>query len=503
MTDDDITTTGAMAPSRRTLIRGLTVGGVLAASGLKLTASAEAATTEGSLPASVDVVVVGGGLSGLVAARKLRAAGRSVLVLEARDRVGGRVLNHTLSGGSVVEAGGAFVGPTQDRILGLAKEVGAETFKEYVAGNNVYSSNGGAPQTFTGTVPPDLLALADAAILQTRINKMAAETPIDAPWTRKDAHNLDSVSVDTWLRQNSVLPQVRKLFLSYLQPTFGSDGLDVSMLFFLWYIAGAGNETHVGTFERSSDTANGAQDSRFVLGSQIVPLRLAAELGDAVALNAPVRKISQDSDAVTVVSDRGTVRARRVIVACPPPMVLGIDWAPQLPPRRQQLLQRMPMGALMKCDAVYAKPFWRTKGLSGYGIADTGAVRVCFDNSPADASVGVLLAFVGGSNWNTYGNQSLAERRKAVLEGFAKLFGPEALNPIEYTEHDWTREPWTTGGPVAVQVPGAITAFGNTIRTPFQRVHWAGTETSTYWAGFMDGAVRAGERASREVLELL
>jgi monoamine oxidase len=503
MTDNTTTATGAGAPSRRTVLRGLTIGGVVAASGLKLTSSAEAATLQGSLPASVDVVVVGGGLSGLVAARQLRAAGKSVLVLEARDRVGGRILNHTLSGGSVIEAGGAFVGPTQDHILGLAKEVGATTFKEYVAGDNVYVTNNQAPQRFTGTVPPDPLILADAALLQLRIDQMAAATPIDAPWTRKDAHNLDSISVDTWLRQNSVLPQVRTLFLSYLQPTFGSDGLDVSMLFFLWYIAGAGNETNVGTFERSSDTANGAQDSRFVLGSQIVPLRIAADLGDSVALNAAVRKIEQSADEVTVTSDRGTVRAKRVIVACPPPMVLGIDWSPQLPPRREQLLHRMPMGALMKCDAVYAKPFWRDNGLSGFGLSDSGAVRVCFDNSPADSSVGVLLAFVGGSNWNKYGNMSLADRRKAVLEGFAKLLGPEALNPIEYTEHDWTHEQWTTGGPVAVQVPGALTAYGDTIRTPFQRVHWAGTETSTYWAGFMDGAVRAGKRAAKEVLALL
>jgi len=500
---DDITPSNAGAPSRRTVLRGLTIGGMVAASGIKLGSGAEAATSEGTLPTSVDVVVVGGGLSGLVAARKVKAAGKSVLVLEARNRVGGRVLNHTLSGGSVIEAGGAFVGPTQDHILKLAKELGATTFKEYVAGKNVYSANGQPPKKFTGTVPPDILILADAAILQSRIDSMAAETPIDAPWTRKDAHALDSISVDTWLRQNSVLPQVRRLFLSYLQPTFGSDGLDVSMLFFLWYIAGAGNEQNVGTFERSSATADGAQDSRFVLGSQIVPLRLAAKLGKSVALNAPVRKITQSTGYVTVKSDRGTVRAKRVIVACPPPLVLGIEWSPQLPPRRRQLLQRMPMGALMKCDAVYAKPFWRDKGLSGYGLSDSGAVRVCFDNSPADGSVGVMLAFVGGSNWNTYGNLSLAERRKAVLEGFAKLLGPEALNPIEYTEHDWTHEPWSTGGPVAVQVPGALTAYGDTIRTPFRRVHWAGTETSTYWAGFMDGAVRAGERASHEVLELL
>ena len=193
------------------------------------------------------------------------------------------------------------------------------------------------------------------------------------------------------------------------------------------------------------------------------------------------------------------MRAKRVIVACPPVTVLGIEWQPMLPPRRQALLERMPMGALMKCDAVYEKPFWREAGLSGMGLNDTGAVRVAFDNSPPDASVGVLLAFVGGSTWATYGTKTRAARKKAVLEGFAELFGDEALHPIQYVEHDWTREQWTKGSPVAVQVPGAITAYGDTIREPFRRVHWAGTETSTYWSGFMDGAVRAGERAATEV----
>ena len=184
-------------------------------------------------------------------------------------------------------------------------------------------------------------------------------------------------------------------------------------------------------------------------------------------------------------------------------MVLDIDWYPLLPSRREQLLQRMPMGALMKCDAVYERPFWRDKGLSGMGLNDSGAVRVSFDNSPSDASVGVLLAFVGGSTWATYGTQSRAARRRAVLEGFAAIVGDEALDPVEYVEHDWTRERWTKGSPIALQVPGAITAYGSTIRTPFRRVHWAGTETATYWSGYMDGAVRAGERAAREVSRLL
>jgi monoamine oxidase len=200
---------------------------------------------------------------------------------------------------------------------------------------------------------------------------------------------------------------------------------------------------------------------------------------------------------------RGKVICKRVIVAAPPPLVLGIDWAPRLPTRRRQLLQAMDMGQLMKCDAVYDRPFWRDDGLNGFGVNDSGAARAVFDNSPPNGRPGVLLAFVGGSTWRTYGRMPLAQRRQQVLQGFAAMFGERALRPIEYTEKDWTKERWTQGGPTAIHAPGALVRHGSAIRQPFGRVHWAGTETSTHWSGYMDGAVRSGERAALEVLEKL
>lgn len=454
----------APLPSRRLVLGGAAAGGLGLLGGLTLgTGDAAAATRQGSLPASVDCVIVGAGISGLVTARALARKGRSVLVLEARDRVGGRVLNHRLRSGGVVESGGAFIGPTQTHIARLADELGVKTFKEYDDGQSVYVSSTTGRSTYTGTVPPDPLILADAAVLQTRIDDMAAEIDVNAPWAHPEALEWDGQTIGEWLRNNTVNKDVINLLLSWTQPGFGADVDELSLLFVLWYVACSGDETHKGTFERNSNTAGGAQESRFVGGSGLVPLRLARHLGDAVALDAAVTRIVQRDGHCAVHSTRGTVRARRVVVACPPPLVLGIDWQPQLPLQRQQLLRQLDMGNLMKCDAVYETPFWRKGGLNGFGLNDSGAVRVSFDNSPPDASVGVLLAFVGGTTWRKYGLETRSARRTAVLAGFAALFGDQALHPIEYVEHDWNRgmdDRWSRRGlrPADVVVVRALAA---------------------------------------------
>ncbi|GAA3685973.1 FAD-dependent oxidoreductase [Nocardioides ginsengisoli] len=489
---------------RRGLLAGV-AGGAVALGALATEAlehEVVAGTLQGSLPRKVDVVVVGAGIAGLVAARRVARGGRSVLVVEARNRVGGRVLNHGLDTGGTIEAGGAFVGPTQDHIKRLARSLGIATFDEYVTGKNVYVSSTLGRMEFKGTVPPDPTILLDAAVALKTLDQYAAQLPVDAPWAHPRAAEWDRITLGEWLRAHTLNAQgVEHLIRAWTQPGFGADPDQLSLLFVLHYIACSGNETTVGTFERNSDTAGGAQESRFVGGSQRVPLELAKRLGRRVALRAPVTRIAHVDGGVRVHTRRGVVKARRVIVAAPPKQVLGIDFAPGLPAGRRALLQQLQMGRLMKCDAVYDKPFWRDQGLTGFGISDNGAVRAAFDNHVADTGHGVLLAFVGGSTWAQYGTRSLAERRAAVLQGFASMFGEKALRPIEYAEHDWTRERWTGGGPTAIYAPGVMTTHGHHIRTPFRRIHWAGTETSTYWTGYMDGAVRSGERAAAEVLE--
>ena len=312
------------------------------------------------------------------------------------------------------------------------------------------------------------------------------------------------MTLGDYVRSHSVNPNgILQLLKCWTQPGFGADPDQLSLLFVIHYVACSGNETNKGTFERNSDTKNGAQERRFIGGSQLIPLRLAGQLGSRVALNAAVTRIDQTSTRAVVRTTRGAVACSRVIVAAPPELSRAIQWGPALPARHKALLDRMNMGDLMKCDAVYSEPFWRKDGLNGFGISDHGAVRAAFDNCPANGSPGVLLAFVGGSTWKQYGLTTLAARRAAVLKGFAEMFGEKALHPIEYVEHDWTKERWTKGGPVAIMKPGTMTTYFQELRRPHVRTHWAGTETSSYWNGYMDGAVRAGKRAAAEVLARL
>jgi monoamine oxidase len=451
-----------------------------------------------------DVIVVGAGFAGLTAARRVAAAGHSVIVLEARRRVGGRAWNEPLSGGEVSERGATFIGATQDHILALAKDMGVATFDTYDQGLNVYV-NSGQRSTYsdtgiTGTAPPDLLVLPELAITVQRLDTMATTIPIDAPWKAKDAGTWDSQTLDSWFRANSLSDRFRRLIPVATRPIFGAEPDELSLLYVVFYIASSGNEKNVGTFERNFNTRAGGQQSRFVGGSQAIPAKMAKQLGRRVVLSAPVRRIVQNAGGVRVETDKLTVRGKRVIVAIPPTLAGRIDYHPALPAERDQLTQRLAQGNLTKVTAVYDKPFWRAKGLTGTAISTDGLVNATYDDSPPGGSPGVVFGFVGGDSARTYGRMSAAARREQVLKEFALYFGNEALNPRAFFDTRWAEEAWTRGCPVGIAPPGVLTAYGSALRDPVDRIHWAGTETSNYWAGYMDGAVRSGERAAAEVL---
>jgi monoamine oxidase len=455
----------------------------------------------------VDVVVVGAGFAGLTAARRLVRAGLSVTVLEARNRVGGRVLGREIAPGEESERGATFVGPTQNRILALAEELGVGTFPTYAEGENVYFADG-SRMTYsdtgpTGTAPPDPVILPDLATVVTRLNQMSTEVPVDAPWEAAAAGDWDRQTLETWINENSTTERFRRLVPVATRPIFGAEPRELSLLFVLFYIAASGDERNPGTFERNFNTRDGAQMFRFEGGSALLCKKLARRLGRRVVLRSPVSRIVQGRAGVRVESKRLVVRADRAILALPPALAGRIDFAPNLSGSRAQLNRVVPQGTLLKVTAVYDRPFWRDKGLNGTAVSLNGPVNATFDDSPQDGSPGVLFGFVGGDEARAHLARSRADRRAAVLRNFVDYFGGEAANPREYFETDWPNARWSRGGPVGIYGPGTLIEHGHAIREPAGFLHWSGTETANYWNGYMDGAVRSGERAAYEVLDEL
>jgi len=443
-----------------------------------------------------DVLVVGAGLAGLAAAREVQRRGASVLVLEARERVGGRTLNEPIGDGKIVEIGGQWIGPGQDRLAALARELGVDTFPTHTAGKNVIEFHGKL-RRYRGSIPrigPHVLA--DVAQAQVKIARLAKKVPLEAPWEAPDARKLDSQTFWSWLRRNVYTAGGRALIELGIQAVWAAEPADLSLLHVLFYCHSG------GSFERLLDTEGGAQQDRFVGGSQLVSIRMAEELGDGVVhLGAPVTKIEQGDREVRVSAGTAiTATGKAVIVALPPTLTSRIGYDPPLPAHRDQLTQRMPQGSVIKCMAIYDEPFWRGDGLSGMATSDTGPAKIVFDNSPPDGSPGVLLGFLEGERARVIGRLPAVERRRLIVEGLVRLFGPRASNPAGFVEKSWAEEEWTRGCYGCYMPPGAWTSFGDALRAPIGRIHWAGAETATVWNGYMDGAVQSGVRAATEAL---
>jgi monoamine oxidase len=464
-----------------------------------------------------DVAIVGAGLAGLVAARRVVAAGARPLVLEARDRVGGRLLNEEIGDGKVVEVGGQWVGPTQERIAALAAELGVGTFPTHDEGRHLIEM-AGKRTSYTGHLTDarlelvrDLsraispLALADLEQARARLDRMARQVPLEQPWTAPKAADWDGQTFATWVRRNTRTAAARSLFELATEAVWAAEPSDVSLLHVLFYThSGGGFNTLVGT-------GGGAQQDRFLGGSQRVALLAAEQLGEErLRLGAPVRSIEHGAEGVVLRADgpgggpQGlTVRARRAIVAVPPTLAGRIAYDPPLPALRDQLTQRMPQGTVVKTMAIYERPFWREEGLSGQATSDVGPAKVVFDNSPPDGSPGVLLGFLEGRLARQWGARSAAERREAILAGHARLFGERAARPERFVERIWAEEEWTRGCYGCLMTTGGWTEYGRALRTPVGPLHWAGAETATVWNGYMDGAVQSGERAAAEALDAI
>ncbi len=435
------------------------------------------------------MVVIGAGFAGLTAARELTRLGYDVLILEGRDRVGGRSYTGHVAG-LPVDLGGTFVGPTQEAVLGLAAELGIPTTATYCDGTNVIRWRG-AVRSYRGTIPRlSLGGLLDIARIRWQFERIARSVPLAQPWTARRAMLLDHQSLGAWLRSVRAGATSRDLLAIMARVTWGCEPDDVSMLHAARYVRAAGG------LHRLLEVEGGAQQDRFQAGTQQIAEKSAAELGERIVLGAAVRRIERHGAGVTITSAKGNADAGFVIVAIPPAHRAAIEFAPPLPVEYDQLAACWPQGRLSKAYAAYSTPFWRGNGCSGEALSDEGPVFITFDVSPHQDGPGILLGFVDARSFDTLPAE---QRRRKALACFASLFGDDALKPLDYVDHCWGTEEFASGGPTAAVPPRSWTRYGRWLREPVGPIHWAGTETADEWTGFLDGAVRSGQRAAAEV----
>ena len=443
-----------------------------------------------------DTIIVGAGYAGLTAARQLHRAGQNIKVIEARDRVGGRVHTHHIDNETYVDLGAQWIGPTQDKIYELAKTYKVETFSTYNQGKSTLFFND-VIKTYHGLIPKvDWLSLINLDRVMKRLDKLAETIDLEHLPSTPNASQLDSQSLGAFLDKYTRLRNARKILDVGLETVFGATASEISLLFALFYIKSGTDLTTLFEIDQ------GAQQDRFVGGAQQILDRMAGELGDVVQLDSPVETISQTDDLATVTGSNFSYTGKKVIVAIPPTLAGRIRYHPELPPLRDQLMQRMPMGTVIKCYAIYDKPFWREQGLSGQAVTDESSVlQTVFDNSPADGSKGMLMGFSLASRARRLLRLSDQERQAAVIKEFVKLFGKTAETPIHYIDRSWADEAWSRGCYTGLMPPGTVMGYIDALRKPCGRIHWAGTETATIWNGYMEGAIRSGERAADEVVE--
>jgi monoamine oxidase len=446
---------------------------------------------------SCDVVVIGGGLSGLYAARLLSAAGIDVVVLEAQDRVGGRTLTRHFGDGTFFDDGGQWVSPGQYCIVGLAEELGVGLFASWSEGAIVYWRAGRRIASKDAVLPEDEEAHSAARQAAAKLAGMAESVPPEAPWAAPMGADWDRASLHDWLSANVRPIAARQMLASAIEGVFARNTTPPSLLSTLFWIRCGDPLT---PFLAKGDPG---PEQRFDGGAQQLSLRMAQALKDSVMRSSAVVHIAQDPTSVRASGSDFVVSARRAIITLPPAIAGRLLYDPPLPTLRDHLTQRAPMRWVIKVHCLYQRRFWAEEGLSGQTISDEGAVRVCADNSPPSGTPGVLVGFIEEAEARGLAAMSAAERRAAVLAAFVHYFGPKAGAPTDYREKNWGNDPFCRGVDGGYWPQGVWTGYGAALRAPIGLLHWAGTETASIWNGKMEGALLAGKRAAEEVITAL
>jgi monoamine oxidase len=443
---------------------------------------------------SYEVVVVGAGLAGLCAAAAIKAAGHSVLVLEARNRVGGRTYDVVLSPGAVLEMGGEWTGPGQTKVQALAARLGVKLFDAYSQGENLYYRDGHL-LTYGGDIPPaSSTALVQLEQVIEDLNMMAKGLPGTQPWAFKQAGEYDAQSVGSWIDARNMTEEATFLSGLAVRSIYGEEASQISLMDLLGEIWGVGGDlnTAIGS----------AQSMRFVGGPQQLSVEMAKQLGSSIKLKSPVFLIRRGKSPTAHVGSE-SYEAKQIIVAVPKSVTAAIRFEPALPPAYSQYFQRQPTGATVKVQAVYDSPFWRHSGLSGSVVSDTGPIEVVYDNSPPSGSPGVLVGFAEGDQGRSLFGLSSTERKSLVVANLVKYFGPSATTPSAYHDLVWAHEVYSGGAYGSFNPPGVITSLGNSVAGPLDNIRFAGADYSAYWPGYMEGAVLTGQGAADQALDAL
>jgi monoamine oxidase len=423
------------------------------------------------------VVVVGAGLSGLTAARELHRRGVDVIVLEAADRVGGRVLGQTSALGSRFDLGGQWIGHDHHRVIGLADELGATMFPMHT---------GTLPAVIDGPrrVSPVGPTMFVAALALAGIGVLARVGTPDR-W--------NASTLDRWLRRVPGRTARRLLeVVALISWTGDLDRLSVR--------AATDMIRHQGGLSTILGTRGGAQESLLVEGVGGLVERLAAELGAQVRTRQQVTSIVC-GDRVLVRTTSDELRADKVIVTAPPPMAARIVFDPELPTTHVALQRNTYMGSVYKAIAVYRRPFWRDRGNGEFLVLGNPGSAV-FDTT-APGGPGHLCVLAGGPDARELSSMDAAARREAVLAPLVAHIGPEVLQPVDWQEKSWHCDEFVGGGYVALPKPGTTEGFVPMPCVPVGAIHWGGSETASEHPGYLDGAIEAGRRAAAEVIAAL
>lgn len=445
---------------------------------------------------SCDVVIIGAGPSGLSAARTLQAAGKEVVVLEARDRVGGRTWTNHVDG-QMYELGGQWISPDQTALLALVEEMGKETYPRYREGDSVYIAPDGTRTVYSGDMfPVEESTQAEMQRLIDTLDELAARIGPVAPWDDSEAAELDSISFHHWLREQShdeLACANIGMFIAggmLTKPATTFSALQAILM-----------AASAGSFTNLVDD-HFILDRRVVGGMQSVSEQMAADLGEGVVrLDSPVRTIHWTDDAVVVDSDTVTVHASSAIIAVPPNLYSRISYVPHLPRLQQISHQHQSMGLVIKVHATYPTPFWREDGLCGTGFGADRLVQEVYDNTNHGEEQGTLVGFISDIRADEMWALDEKARKQAIVEALAEFLGPKALEPTVFYLSDFGDEEWTRGAYATSYDLGGLHRWGPVQNEPVGPMHFASSDIAAHGYQHVDGAIRIGQDTAAKILK--